>query len=239
MKYYESRSKKRAGGTLYLLLACSLIAVGMLTWFAVSRMVRPKNDNNSSVSDPSNGMSYPETDSSYNEDTTMSEITSSIVANPVTDIPYSSEEQTSAAEPEEPKQAPIMPIDGKLLKEHSTTALQFSATYNDLRLHNGIDIEAAAGSTVKAAADGTVTSTEESATLGKTVTIDHGNGIIMKYCGLDNVQVSEGKKVKMGDPIAVVGSIPCECADKSHLHLEATKKGESISPMDVIGQLPE
>ena len=106
--------------------------------------------------------------------------------------------------------------------------------------HNGLDMISASGEPVHAAADGVVAEiTRSRKGLGNVVTIDHGNGIIMKYCGLDNVQVSEGKKVKMGDPIAVVGSIPCECADKSHLHLEATKKGESISPMDVIGQLPE
>ena len=211
----------------------------MLAWFAVSRMVAPKNNESSPMPSPSESMSYPDSTSSYNNDTSMPEVTSSIVANPVTDVPYSSEKETSSVTEEQPKQAPIMPIDGKIIKDFSEAALQYSSTYADMRLHSGIDIEAAAGSAVKSAADGTVTATEESATLGKTVTIDHGNGIIMKYCGLDNVAVSQGKKVKMGDPIAVVGDIPSECADKSHLHLEATKNGKSVSPMDVIGQLPE
>jgi murein DD-endopeptidase MepM/ murein hydrolase activator NlpD len=80
---------------------------------------------------------------------------------------------------------------------------------------------------------------DESALLGKTVTIDHGNGIIIKYCGLENILVSTGKKVNMGDSIAVVGNVPSECADNSHIHLEATKNGEVVSPLDVIGKIPE
>ena len=237
MKYYQYSRRKNGGAGLYIIMACGLIAVGAIAWFAVSRIagntVPPKNSSSQLTKSE-----YSTPDESYN-DITPSDITSD-VANSVSDIPYTSSEQENT-EPEkaEPKQAPIMPVDGKILKEYNDAALQYSATYGDLRLHTAVDIEANSGTTVKAAADGTVIATDESASLGKTVTIDHGNGIIMKYCGLDNVVVSTGKKVSMGDPIAVVGSIPSECADKSHIHLEATKNGKIVSPMDIIGKIPE
>lgn len=240
MKYYESSRRRKNGTGLYILIACGLIAVGIIAWFAVSRIASdtvPKTPSSSLT--PSNDVSYNDRTSSYN-DITSSDMGSSNVANSVSDVPYTSSEQEEPEQTEsEPPQAPIMPVDGEILKDFSDSALQYSATYGDLRLHTGVDIEATAGTTVKAAAAGTVTATDDSASLGKTVTVDHGNGIIIKYCGLDNVVVSVGKKLAMGDPIAVVGSIPAECADRSHLHIEATQNGEAVSPMDIIGKIPE
>lgn len=241
MKYYQSSGRKKGGIGLYVLIAFAFIAVGIIAWFSVSRMFADTSPEKPSPSVmPSDDMEYDKPSSSYNDTTTPDNTTSDVV-NSVESVPYdSSESDTEEPKAEdEPKQAPIMPIEGSVLKDYSDTALQYSATYDDMRLHTGVDIEAEAGTTVLAAADGTVTATDESASLGKTVTIDHGDGIIIKYCGLENVVVSTGKTIKMGDPIAVVGSIPAECADKSHLHIEATKNGEIISPMEIIGVIPE
>ena len=241
MNYYESPKRKKRGDTgLYILIACGLIAVGVLTWFAVSRNSNKIMDKNPPLSQSSEDkMSYPDMNSSYNESVnTPSKDNASGVNKPVSDVPYSSE-KTESTKDKEPVQAPIMPVEGKILKDFNDAVLQYSATFGDMRLHTGVDIEAKPGTTVKAAAAGIVTATDESASLGKTVTIDHSNGIIIKYCGLDNVTVAVGKKVKMGDPIAVVGSIPAECADKSHLHIEATKDGKVISPLEIIGKLPK
>lgn len=235
MKYYSSASRKKNSNGLYIVIACGLIAVGAIAWFAVSRISGKTTENPT----PSKDQTYDKPYTSYNDITTP-ENTLSDVANSVSDIPYtSSEPEASEPQETEPKQAPIMPVDGEILKDFSNSALQFSQTYGDMRLHTGVDIKAELGTTVKSAADGTVTATDDSALLGKTVTIDHGNGIIIKYCGLENVLVSTGKKVNMGDSIAVVGNVPSECADNSHIHLEATKNGEVVSPLDVIGKIPE
>lgn len=239
MKYYPSSGRKKNGTGLYIVIAFGLIAVGIIAWFTVSRISRGTTESPTPSTTPSKDQTYDKPYTSYN-DTTGPDSTMSDVANSVSDIPYaSSEPEVSKPQKSEPKQAPIMPIDGEILKDFSNSALQFSQTYGDMRLHTGLDIKAELGATVKSSASGTVTATDESALFGKTVTIDHGDGIIIKYCGLENVLVSTGKKVNMGDPIAVVGSIPSECADNSHIHLEATKNGEVVSPLDVIGKIPE
>ena len=112
--------------------------------------------------------------------------------------------------------------------------LQYSATFNDLRIHLGVDITAETGSEVLASGDGTVTKIYSDALLGKIIEIDHGNGITLKYCGLSDTAVSEGDYVTIGDKIATLGSVPGESADTPHLHLEAYKNGKIASPLKAL-----
>ena len=128
-----------------------------------------------------------------------------------------------------------MPVQGKVLKDYSGERLQYSATYGDMRLHKGIDIECEKGTAVSAAADGTVLSVINDATFGTVLEIDHKNGIMVKYAALDDVKLKEGDAVKMGDIIGKVGTVPCECNDKSHIHIEVLKDGKQVSPLKALG----
>ena len=44
-----------------------------------------------------------------------------------------------------------------------------------------------------------------------------------------NITAEKDTSVRMGDNIGAVGTIPCECSDQSHLHIEAFENGESVS----------
>lgn len=232
MKYYEPfKASKRKRRTIQGVIAAFLIAIGIFAWAAVSGQNVNTKENKNSNQTPS----YRQDTPSY--DYTEPEIPDDTDVNtPIDDIPYEDETLT---EPQEPIQAPIMPLDGEITKDFSNTALQYSATFDDLRIHLGIDIAAQKDTTVKSVAKGTVLSTDESAMLGRTVTVDHYNGIIIKYCGLETVNVQNGKILEMGEPIGTVGTIPSECNEQSHLHLEMTRDGEPCSPLDFIGKLPE
>ncbi len=233
MEYNENKRRKYGNSGLYIVIACGLIAIGILAWFAASRMAKENDElqeSNPSLITPSQDESYMDDNSSYN-DSSIQSTPSEIVEQNVSDVPFEEANEVLAA--------PIMPIEAEIIKDYSDTALQYSATFDDLRLHTGIDIKSPLGTAVLASADGTVVSTEESSTLGKTVTIDHGSGILFKYCGLENITVSGGKTVKMGQSIGVVGSIPFECADEPHIHIEATQNGTVVSPLEIIGKLPK
>ena len=229
MKYYETPKHKKSGKktVLYIAAAGCVIAIGAAVWMAAAR-----NSSPGTVPRQSEQQSEPIQDSSVGE-SSVPQITpsepepvSEPTEKPVEDAPY-----------EEPQQAMIMPVDGELIKDFSDTALQFSATYNDLRLHSAIDIGCENGTAVKAAGAGEVKAVEQSAALGGFVTVAHDNGVVFKYCGLDHISVSVGQKLKMGDPIGAVGTVPGECADKEHLHLEAVRDNKPISPLEVIGVL--
>ncbi|MGN1080681.1 MAG: peptidoglycan DD-metalloendopeptidase family protein, partial [Acutalibacteraceae bacterium] len=109
----------------------------------------------------------------------------------------------------------VLPVtDGDILKEYDEKELQFSNTYKDWRLHTAVDFAAEAGSAVKSAGHGRVTDVYYDDTLGETVAIDHGNGIVAYYCGLNkSPSVKAGDEVAAGFQIGAVDVVPCECVD--------------------------
>lgn len=236
MKYSTRQFPNRVGRAgLYSLIALCLAVVGAIAWILIARnnLPEPKTPLTSSKED-SVSSEYDKPSSSYNEPTEPTPTESA--TNEVSDVPYSQEVQEDApSTPTEPQQAFQLPLNGDILKKFSSTELQPSATYGDLRLHEGVDIAAKSGANICAAGFGTVTTIEEHAALGKTVVIDHRDGLILRYSGLDSITVKSGDSVEPGQVLGTVGVVPAECADKPHLHLEAQKNGEAISPFEALG----
>lgn len=96
------------------------------------------------------------------------------------------------------------------------------------RMHNGLDIAAPTGTSIRAAASGTVVSAGWAGTYGKLVIIDHGNGLRTYYGHCSSILVSEGERVKAGQVIAKVGSTGRSTGP--HLHLEVRINGRPADP---------
>ena len=145
--------------------------------------------------------------------------------------------QPTVAEPVTPALPTFaMPTDGNVSAEFSIDVLVYSNTMEDYRTHNGIDICAATGSAVKAAADGVVTEVYEHPMMGYTVVISHDGDAETVYQNLaDEIVVSAGDIVKCGDVIGAVGeSAIIETAEEPHLHFEMCIAGERVDPLDYI-----
>lgn len=128
------------------------------------------------------------------------------------------------------------PLSFSIGKDYSMGIPVFSETMNDYRTHNGVDFKGVKGENVSAVADGVVVSVEKDAVWGNTVTIDHQNGITSKISGLaEEALITVGAAVNGGTVIGVVGEVPLESADDSHIHLEMRENGELIDPLEVLG----
>ena len=98
--------------------------------------------------------------------------------------------------------------------------------------HTGLDIAAAKGTTIKAAAGGTVTFSGEKGTYGLTVIISHGNGVETYYAHCNRLVVKAGQTVSQGEKIAEMGSTGNSTGP--HLHLEIRVNGVAQNPQNYL-----
>ncbi|MCJ8140176.1 peptidoglycan DD-metalloendopeptidase family protein [Falsirhodobacter halotolerans] len=91
--------------------------------------------------------------------------------------------------------------------------------------NEGIDIGAAAGSNVVAAADGTVAAITRDTDQVPILVIRHPGDLLTVYAGIDNVKVERGASVSRGQSIATVRQ-----ASPAFLHFEVRKGFESVDP---------
>lgn len=100
------------------------------------------------------------------------------------------------------------------------------------KFHSGVDMAAPSGSSILAAADGTVVAATYNATMGNYVMIDHGNGLYTIYMHASALYVSSGQSVSAGSTIAAVGSTGRSTG--AHLHFSVRQNGNYVSPWNYL-----
>ncbi|MFC7481377.1 M23 family metallopeptidase [Luedemannella flava] len=96
-------------------------------------------------------------------------------------------------------------------------------------MHTGLDLAVPYGTPVYAVHAGTVTLARYNGGCGNAVEIDHGNGILTKYCHASKLLVKEGQHVDAGTPITQAGNTGFSFGD--HLHFEVHINGKPVDPM--------
>ena len=146
----------------------------------------------------------------------------------------STDPSTAPSEQEKPKLKTCKPVEGTTVLDYAMDRLCYNPTTRDWRVHNGIDITAAEGTAVCAAADGVVYTTYDDEGYGTTVVIRHDGGYVTMYSSLDaDVSVKTGDTVTMGQTIGYVGSSALlEVAVGDHVHFCVTYNDQSVDPED-------
>jgi murein DD-endopeptidase MepM/ murein hydrolase activator NlpD len=99
------------------------------------------------------------------------------------------------------------------------------------RMHEGIDIGAACGTTIHAAASGTVIYAGWMDGYGNIIIIDHGGGLATAYGHQSSLYVGGGS-VSQGQAIGAVGSTGHSTG--CHLHFEVRVNGTPVDPLNYL-----
>jgi len=133
-----------------------------------------------------------------------------------------------------------LPFGTKISKDYSAGEMVKSPTMGDWRVHNGVDFAGEQDQEILAIQDGTVKKVALDPLWGVVVTVDHGQGVVARYCGLsENSTPQEGNLVKKGDTLGVIAQVPCESAEGVHLHMEVAVNGKAADPLAVMNKAGE
>ena len=110
-----------------------------------------------------------------------------------------------------------MPVSGKIIRGYAK------------KKNEGIDIAASAGTSVKAAGDGTVAAITKDTDQVPILVIRHEGNLLTVYANIDGIAVAKGDRVKRGQAIAKVRS-----ADPAFLHFEVRQGFDSVDPVPYL-----
>jgi septal ring factor EnvC (AmiA/AmiB activator) len=137
--------------------------------------------------------------------------------------PTVSEETTGAPS------ALMWPVSGPI---SSPFGYRMHPVFHRMILHAGMDIAAATGTTVAAAAAGTVIIAGWGGNCGNMITLDHQGGLSTTYCHLSQIFVGTGQEVQRGQAIGAVGATGD--ATGPHLHFQVMQNGNPVDPMGYL-----
>lgn len=101
-----------------------------------------------------------------------------------------------------------------------------------MEFHQGLDIAAPMGTTITAAASGTVISAGWYGGYGNYILIDHGGGMATGYGHCSQIFVSVGQQVQKGQAIGAVGSTGASTGP--HVHFEVRINGKPVDPVPYL-----
>lgn len=142
--------------------------------------------------------------------------------------------QTTVSKPADPLQYMTKPVDGKVLYPYGWRT---HPVLKQEMMNEGIDFEAPLGTAVRVAAPGKVKLVTDSAQLGRTLIVDHGQEIETVYGHLGEVLVKQGDPVSQGQIVARSGKTGMTAGPQ--LYFELRDKGKSVDPITRLrGEFP-
>jgi murein DD-endopeptidase MepM/ murein hydrolase activator NlpD len=118
-----------------------------------------------------------------------------------------------------------LPVNGRVTSGYGT---RFHPILGYARFHKGLDLAAAWGTPIVAAADGRVVSAGWHGGYGQQIQIAHADGMATTYGHMSRMAARAGEMVRKGQVIGYVGSTGLSTGP--HLHFEVMHNGRPINP---------
>lgn len=128
----------------------------------------------------------------------------------------------------------LWPVNGQIVSRFGDRSDPLSG---EGAFHAGVDLSAAVGTPVNAAADGIVVAAQFASGYGRAIVIDHGKGTMTLYGHLSNFEVIPGEEVRRGQLIAHSGA--SGRVSGPHLHFEVRQGGTPVNPLRYLSHSAE
>ncbi len=123
----------------------------------------------------------------------------------------------------------IWPVRGRI---SSNYGWRIHPVLNKRHFHGGIDIAVGSGTSVRAAKAGRVLNSGWIQGFGKTVTIDHSNGVVTLYAHNSKLLVKAGQKVSQGQIISKSGSTGLSTGP--HVDFRILINSKTVNPLKYL-----
>ncbi len=120
------------------------------------------------------------------------------------------------------------PVDGA--RQTSGFGFRLHPILGYSRLHQGADFAAPSGTPIQSAGAGVVKFAGWHGGHGKTVKVQHQNGLMTLYAHMSSIAVQPGQRVAQGQSVGTVGSTGLSTGP--HLHYEIHLNGRAVNPND-------
>lgn len=121
----------------------------------------------------------------------------------------------------------MLPVKGRVTSPYGTYRITKGGEGGTR--HRGVDIAAPRGTPILAPARGRIILTGRFRIHGRTVVIDHGQGVVSIYLHLSRILVNKGEMVEKGQVIGKLGSTGASTGP--HLHWGLYIHGEPVNPL--------
>ncbi|MCM2310740.1 MAG: M23 family metallopeptidase [Steroidobacteraceae bacterium] len=128
-----------------------------------------------------------------------------------------------------------MPVAGSRLPVSSPYGTRHDPFTGRLARHSGLDIPARHGTPILASGGGRVVVAGYQGAYGRTVVIDHGDGLATLYGHASTLLVRPGDVVLPQQKIALVGSTGRSTG--AHLHFEVIRDGNRVEPQQYLARV--
>lgn len=131
-----------------------------------------------------------------------------------------------------PETGLIWPLDGNVIMNYSDDRTVYHATLMQFKTNPAILIDGEAGEQVVASAKGIVSSIENHADTGLTVTLDIGDGYQLVYGQMDETKLKVGDVVEEGEVLGVLAKVSKYYSlEGDHLYFQVLNSDTTVNPM--------